>query len=62
MSPISSNPLEVARQFALSRRDFIRSAAGVALGSSMLSSPITYAAAAMKKRKVVVDHFRRRRA
>src|ERR1700733_9657335 len=57
MSPTSSSPLELARQFALSRRDFIRSAAGVALGSSLLSSPIAYAASATKKRKVVVITF-----
>jgi len=57
VSRISSNPLELARQFALSRRDFIRSAAGVTLGSSLLQSPIAFAAAAMKKRKVVVITF-----
>src|ERR1700742_4717769 len=57
MTRTPSNPLELARQFALSRRDFIRSAAGVALGSSLLQSPIAFAAAAMKKRKVVVITF-----
>ncbi len=57
MTPATSNPLELARQFALSRRDFIRSAAGVALGSSLLQSPIAFAAGAMKKRKVVVITF-----
>jgi hypothetical protein len=52
-----SNPLELARQLAFTRRDFIRSAAGVALGGSLLSSPIAFAANAMKKRKVVVITF-----
>src|SRR4051812_43920052 len=57
MSRNPSGPIELARQFALSRRDFIRSAAGVAVGSTLLQSPIAYAAAAMKKRKVVVVTF-----
>src|ERR1700749_2709450 len=57
MSRTPTNPNELARQFALTRRDFIRSAAGVALGSSLLQSPIAFAAGAMKKRKVVVVTF-----
>src|SRR5277367_2180226 len=53
----ASNPREVARQLAYSRRDFLRSATGVALGSTLLHSPIALASAAMKKRKVVVITF-----
>jgi hypothetical protein len=52
-----SNTLELARQLAFTRRDFLRSAAGVALGGSLLSSPIAFAASAIKKRKVVVITF-----
>ena len=51
------NPREIARQLAYSRRDFLRSAAGVTLGSTLLHSPIALAGAAMKKRKVVVITF-----
>jgi hypothetical protein len=55
MDPV--NPREIARQLAFTRRDFLRSAAGVALGSTLLRSPIALAGAAMKKRKVVVITF-----
>ena len=51
------NPREVSRQLAFTRRDFLRSAAGVALGSALLHSPIALAGAAMKKRKVIVITF-----
>jgi hypothetical protein len=51
------NPREIARQLAFTRRDFLRSAAGVALGSTLLYSSIALAGAAMKKRKVVVITF-----
>ncbi len=57
MNDRSSNPRELARQLAFTRRDFLRSAAGVALGSTLLRSPIALAGAAMKKRKVVVITF-----
>jgi hypothetical protein len=53
----ASSPHELARQLAFSRRDFLRSAAGITLGSTLLHSPIALAGAAMKKRKVVVITF-----
>ena len=53
----ASNPQEIAHQLAFTRRDFLRSAAGVALGSTLLHSPIALAGAAMKRRKVVVITF-----
>src|SRR5450755_3734896 len=49
------NPLEVARQFAWNRREFLRSATGLALGSALMgSSALASALSAAKKRKVVV--------
>jgi hypothetical protein len=59
-SPLASSaftPQEIAHQLAFTRRDFLRSAAGVALGSTLLHSPIALAGAAMKRRKVVVITF-----
>jgi hypothetical protein len=53
----SSHPLELARQLAFTRRDFLRTATGVALGSTLLHSPIALAGAALRKRKVVVITF-----
>ncbi len=53
----SSDPLELARQLAFTRRDFLRTAAGVALGSTLLHSPIALAGTALRKRKVVVITF-----
>ena len=54
----SSTPLERARQLAYRRRDFLRTAAGLALGGTLLgSSPLVRAALAPKKRKVVVITF-----
>ena len=52
-----STPQELARQLAYSRRDFLRSAAGVVLGGTLLHSPIALAGAAIKRRKVVVITF-----
>ena len=53
-----SSQREVARQLALGRREFLRSAAGVALGSALLrSSPLAFAATPQSKRKVVVITF-----
>src|ERR1035438_10032379 len=52
-----SRPAELARQLAFTRRDFLRSAAGVALGGTLLHSPMALAGAAMKRRKVVVITF-----
>src|SRR5450432_4210495 len=52
------NPLEVARQFAWNRREFLRSATGLALGSALMgSSAMASALSASKKRKVVVITF-----
>jgi hypothetical protein len=53
-----STPYELARQLAWSRREFIRSAAGVALGSSLLSSSLLgRTGVPVSKRKVVVITF-----
>ena len=57
MNHPASSPQELARQLAFTRRDFLRSAAGVALGSTLLHPSIALAGAAMKKRKVVVITF-----
>lgn len=57
MSARISRPAELARQLAFTRRDFLRSAAGVALGGTLLHSPMALAGAAMKRRKVVVITF-----
>jgi hypothetical protein len=49
---------EAAQRLAISRRDFLRASAGLALGSTFLrSSPLAYAAAPLSKRKVVVITF-----
>src|SRR5467141_4077024 len=54
----ASAPQERARQLAWSRREFLRSAAGVALGSSLLpSSLIARTGISTNKRKVVVITF-----
>src|SRR5258705_5569098 len=54
----ASAPQELARQLAWSRREFLRSAAGVALGSSLLpSSLIARTGISTNKRKVVVITF-----
>ena len=51
-------PWEAARALSRSRRDFLRSAAGVALGSTLISaSPFLRAESARKKRKVIVITF-----
>jgi hypothetical protein len=50
-------PCETGRMLARSRRDFLRSAAGVALGSTLLCSPFARATVLPKKRKVVVVTF-----
>ncbi len=50
------SPREVALQLSRSRRDFLRAAAGLALGSTLLR-PSAGAATASKKRKVVVITF-----
>ena len=53
----SASPREVAQRLSCSRRDFLRSAAGVALGSALMGAdPFLYAGSA-KKRKVIVVTF-----
>jgi hypothetical protein len=53
-----SNPREIARQLAFSRREFLRSAAGVTLGGSLLGSGLlARAGVPQKRRKVVVITF-----
>jgi hypothetical protein len=52
------SPQEVARRLSRSRRDFLRDATGVALGSAFLgASPFIYAAAPVRKRKMIVVTF-----
>jgi len=54
----SSFGRNIAEHLGRSRRDFLRGAAGVALGSTLLSaSPFVRGAAAAKKRKVIVITF-----
>jgi hypothetical protein len=49
---------ELARQLSLSRREFLRSASGLALGSALLrSAPLAFAATPQSKRKVIVITF-----
>lgn len=50
-------PADVSRTLARSRRDFLRTAAGVALGSTLIRSPLARAAAMPRKRKIVVVTF-----
>jgi len=53
-----STPQETASYLGRSRRDFLRSAAGVALGSTLIgASPFVRGAAAAKRRKVIVVTF-----
>jgi len=57
-SPNSQSPSETARSLSRSRRDFLRGAAGIALGSTLMSaSPFVRAESARKKRKVIVITF-----
>lgn len=49
---------DVAMHLSCSRRDFLRGAAGLALGSALMSaSPFVYAGTPAKKRKVIVVTF-----
>ena len=51
-------PQEIARQLGHSRRDFLRGAAGMALGSALVGgSPFLHGESVMKKRKVIVVTF-----
>ncbi len=55
---LRDEPREIARYLGRSRRDFLRSAAGVALGSALMSaSPFVRGETARKKRKVIVITF-----
>ena len=58
-SPSNSHtPWEIARSLSTSRRDFLRGAAGVALGSALTgASPFVRGETARKKRKVIVITF-----
>jgi hypothetical protein len=56
MSSASSHR-DVSRFLARTRRDFLRSAAGVTLGSTLLNSSLARAVASSPKRKVVVVTF-----
>jgi hypothetical protein len=52
------SPLEIARQLAFTRREFLRSAAGVTLGSSLLGSGLlARSGVPQRRRKVVVITF-----
>jgi hypothetical protein len=49
---------DLANQIGWNRRDFLRSAAGIALGTSLMSaSPLVRGAAAVGKRKIIVITF-----
>jgi hypothetical protein len=53
-----SNPREIARQLAFTRREFLRSAAGITLGGSLLGSGLpARTGIPQKRRKVVVITF-----
>ncbi len=54
----ASHAHEIANRLGRSRRDFLRDAAGVALGTSLLgASPLLHGEAAAKKRKTIVITF-----
>ena len=48
---------ELAQQLAWSRREFLRTGAAMALGSTLLGNPVALAGIPTKKRKVVVITF-----
>ena len=53
-----SSPQELARQLAFTRRDFLRTSAGVALGSTLLPTRLFgRSGVPERKRKVVVITF-----
>jgi len=54
---IGTSSRELSRLLACSRREFLRNAAGVTLGSAVLRSPLARAASFPKKKKVVVITF-----
>ncbi len=52
------SPGEVARSLSVSRREFLRSTAGLAIGSALISgSPLICGETARKKRKIIVVTF-----
>ena len=52
------SPQEFARRLSGTRRDFLRAATGIALGSALSSaSPLVWGAAAAKRRKIIVITF-----
>jgi len=55
--PKLASPHELSLQLVRSRRDFLRSAAGLTLGSALLHTPLVRAGVPAKKRKVVVITF-----
>ena len=58
LNEFGSNPRELARQLSFTRREFLRSAAGVTLGGSLLGSGLlARTGIPQKKRKVVVITF-----
>ena len=58
LAPAGQAPREIARQISLDRRNFLRTAAGVALGTTVLhGSALARMIAVLKKRKVVVVTF-----
>jgi hypothetical protein len=56
-SASASTPAELSRMLACSRRDFLRTATRVALGSTLMGAPLLRAATSVKKRKIVVITF-----
>src|SRR3981081_3537358 len=56
-SHFSVSPQELSRQLAWTRRELLRTTAGMALGSSLLGMPVALAGIPTKKKKVVVITF-----
>src|ERR1700736_1944916 len=54
---IASTSCELSRPLASTRREFLRNAAGVTLGSTLLHSPFARAANLPTKKKVIVITF-----
>src|ERR1700693_2907807 len=56
-APLASTHEELARQLAWSRREFLRTGAAMALGSTLIGNPVALAGIPTQKRKVVVITF-----
>src|SRR6266852_9324470 len=56
-SHFSATHQDLSRQLACRRREFLRTAAAMALGSTLLHNPVALAGIPAKKRKVVVITF-----